>query len=187
MGLDQIIKIRKTRTEQEFRDVVKHHFGNNVRQASPSQIEKQYKKVNTEEAKFFYTSDQGGLFLKGDFEQLRFLYTSVSSYRKFYALQNYFEKKTDIDNLEEKIMTPELIDELEAIVESVLKYNEEHNEKESGIYADKLFPTDVRWGENEPVYDEYYYNALTRLLDDISVIKNTLLDEDEDFIYSCWY
>ncbi|WP_054639889.1 hypothetical protein [Lactococcus fujiensis] len=193
MGLDQYVQLKLTRNEEEHKDVIKSHFGSNIhliteeewKQTNPGQISLYIENLYKNNS--LYTSELGILFSQGDMDNLKYLYSEVSYYRKFFALQVYFEEKYNIENCGEVIMTPEIITDLKSKVSAILDYQQTHSLERTKEFASQNFPDDNGFFAFEQNYDRYYFKGLNDLMDDIEKWEELSLNENEALIYTCWY
>lgn len=101
-------------------------------------------------------------------------------YRKVNQLQNYFEDKHDIDNCGKVILTENIVKDILNRVNQVLENNE---------LAEELFPTTNGFFYGGTDYDEYYYNIIKVIKENMNKLLN---DYSEDLsngkiYYTCWY
>ena len=112
---------------------------------------------------------------------------NMAYFRKFNALQNYFEEKFNLDNCEKVIMEDYIYEDLLDRTTKVLTAHQQKTQTEAEEIAIKLLPNTEGFFYGSQEYDEYYYEDVEKLIDDLQRMKKMELDDDEDIIYTCWY
>ena len=69
----------------------------------------------------------------------------------------------------------------------VLTAHQQKTQTEAEEIAIKLLPNTEGFFYGSQEYDEYYYEDVEKLIDDLQRMKKMELDDDEDIIYTCWY
>lgn len=113
----------------------------------------------------------------------------VAYFRKFNALQNYFEENFDQENCEDTNLTydivVDLIDRLERVVKAKAFGNTDT--------AEELFPTTNGFFYGDTSYNEYYFEKIRDALRLFRQIEEEYFDDEElnsdyeSLYYTCWY
>ncbi|MDT2914439.1 hypothetical protein [Lactococcus lactis] len=122
-----------------------------------------------------------------EIENMLYFTSELAYFRKFNALQNYFEKKFNLDNCEKVIMEDYIYEDLLDRTTKVLNAHQQKTQTEAEEIAIKLLPNTEGFFYGSQEYDEYYYEDVEKLIDDLQRMKKMELDDDEDIIYTCWY
>ena len=122
-----------------------------------------------------------------EIENILYFTSELAYFRKFNALQNYFEKKFNLDNCEKVIMEDYIYEDLLDRTTKVLNAHQQKTQTEAEEIAIKLLPNTEGFFYGSQEYDEYYYEDVEKLIDDLQRMKKMELDDDEDIIYTCWY
>lgn len=100
-------------------------------------------------------------------------------FRKVNCLQNYFEKKYDVQNCVPQLISINDITHINNVVKEILK--DKNVEK-----AKELFPTVEGFFYGSTKYDKYYFKDLEDIKNVTDEILKTDLEEI-DIYYNCWY
>lgn len=100
-------------------------------------------------------------------------------FRKVNCLQNYFEKKYDVQNCVPQLISINDITHINNVVKEILK--DKNVEK-----AKELFPIVEGFFYGSTKYDEGYFENLQDIQNVTDEILNTNLEEI-DIYYNCWY
>ena len=122
-----------------------------------------------------------------EIENMRYFTNELAYFRKFNALQNYFEEKFNLDNCEKVIMEDYIYEDLLDRTTKVLTAHQQKTQTEAEEIAIKLLPNTEGFFYGSQEYDEYYYEDVEKLIDDLQRMKKMELDYDADIIYTCWY
>lgn len=136
--------------------------------------------LKTYEEKHLFHADAEGKIFAYNFEEEKQEYAQEGYYRKFNALQNFFEEYHNCENCEDIVLTLDILEDIEDRLLSV----EEHPEN-----AHNYFPTTSGFFYGSTDYDSWYFDYCKELQHDIkrykSLIKN--LQYNQELVYSCWY
>lgn len=113
----------------------------------------------------------------------------VAYFRKFNALQNYFEENFDQENCEDTNLTYDIVVDLIDRLERVVKAKEVGNTDT----AEELFPTTSGFFYGDTSYNEYYFEKVKEALRLFRQIEKEYFDDEElnsdyeSLYYTCWY
>jgi hypothetical protein len=114
----------------------------------------------------------------------------VAYWRKFNALQNWFEKHHKIDNCGQVKLTADILRALEKDLLFVLcpwQYDEDINRD---MAAEKFLPTTSGFFYGNTRYDDEYFREVERTHDLIVLLLFTLENhppKEGYYYYTCWY
>lgn len=124
-----------------------------------------------------------------DFHKPAYNLDEVQYFRKFNALQNYFEERYDIGNCEFHLITSEDIEDLLDIIEPIFKAYRLEDISKAQALAEANFPTTSGFFYGSLEYDDYYFQDIDTLYKTL-LEMNALFPElnyNQDFAYYSWY
>lgn len=203
MGLDQYFQVRKSLTTNDINKMMQEKFAitppftpietvQNLKRIlnrdSVIFIDTDYNvqmwvdalfhgETDPNDIKYFYQDANQAVFAQvlPEYE-----YEDVYYYRKFNALQNYFESYHTIQNCEDVEINIEILDELEHRLQLVL-YDR--------TSAEQYFPSVSGFFYGNTTYNNYYYENCKKLLNQLPSLREKLetLPNNKKLVYTCWY
>lgn len=203
MGLDQYFQVRKSLTTNDINKMMQEQFAITV-PFTPIETVQKLKRILESESVILIDTDYNvqewaNALLSGEadskdikyfyqdanqavFAQMlpEYEYEEVYYYRKFNALQNYFESYHNIQNCEDVEINIEILDDIEHRLQLVLDDN---------TLAEQYFPSVGGFFYGDTTYNNYYYEDCQTLLNQLSSLRGQLetLPNNKKLIYTCWY
>lgn len=203
MGLDQYFQVRKSLTTNDINKMMQEQFAitppftpiktvqelkHILERDSIILIDTDYNvqdwidalllgETNPSDIKYFYQDANHAVFAQ---TLPKYEYEEVYYYRKFNALQNYFESYHNIQNCEDVEINIEILDDIEHRLQLVADDN---------TLAEQYFPSVCGFFYGDTTYDNYYYENCQTLLTQLPSLREQLetLPNNKKLIYTCRY
>ena len=102
----------------------------------------------------------------------------VMTWRKANMVQNFFEKHVEVENCQDVEVSEALLEDLLIRCDKILKDKN---------LASILLPTTSGFFFGSTDYDEWYFDDLKETSEELTKILEHDLEDDEDYVYHCWW